>query len=144
MVSCLKILLRTQQYVALLQDLGVSTTRLEKHFFESHANTTLGAGLADEKSALGLSMERLSILSERQLGLPAITASAPPRWRFLGHGMGGAAGVHAAATDGQFAGSLDAFVLFEPLAFQLLADPRCDDPVCSMAGVWQCGRGARN
>ena len=116
-----------KQYVALLQDLGVSTKRLEQHFFESHANTTIIKDVADEKSALGLSMERLGKLSEQRAGLPAITASAPARWRLAGFGMGGAVAAHAVCSDAQFARSVDAVVLVEPHAFSLLADARNAD-----------------
>jgi len=56
---------------------------------------------------------------------PKITASAPARWRLIGCGMGGGIAAHAAASDVQFAASLDAIVFFEPHAFFLLGDPRC-------------------
>jgi pimeloyl-ACP methyl ester carboxylesterase len=115
-----------QQYIALLKDLGVSTKRLETHFFEGHTtSTSLTGSVIDERSALGVSTERLVQLSERKV-VPAVTASAPPRWRLLGQAMGGGIAVHAAASDAQFAASLDAIVLLEPHAFSLLADPRAD------------------
>jgi hypothetical protein len=119
--------LDNKQYIALLQDLGVSTKRLEQHFFESHSNTTIVKDLADEKSALGLSMERLGKLSEQRVGTPAITASAPARWRLLGRGMGGAVAAQAVGSDAQLARSVDALVLVEPHAFSLLADARNAD-----------------
>jgi hypothetical protein len=119
--------LDNKQYIALLQDLGVSTKRLEEHFFSSHSNTTIVKDLADETSALGLSMERLGKLSEQRVGTPAITASAPARWRLLGRGMGGAVAAHAVGSDAQLARSVDALVLVEPHAFSLLADARNTD-----------------
>ena len=116
-----------KQYMALLQDLGVSTKRLETHFFEGQTTTSLTEGLVDEKSALGLSMEALGQASGRTASNPAIAASAPPRWRLLGQSMGAAVAVHALTTDKKFGGSLDAVVLIDPQAFTVLSDPRCGD-----------------
>ena len=116
------------QFIALLKDLGVPTGRLERHFFEGHTSTSLAETIVDNNSALGMSMERLGGLKDRHGTAPAITASAPPRWRIVGQGMGGGVAAHAAASDPQFAASLDAIVLFEPHAFALLSDPRSCDP----------------
>ena len=124
--------LDSTQYIALLKDLGMSTKRLETHFFEGHSSTTLEKSLYDESAALGVSMERLGQLHTRHATTPAVTASAPPRWRLIGCCIGGAIAVHAATEDAQFAGSLDALVLVDPHAFALLADPRCADQVLSL------------
>ena len=109
------------QFIALLKDLGVPTGRLERHFFEGHTSTSLAETIVDNNSALGMSMERLGGLKDRHGTAPAITASAPPRWRIVGQGMGGGVAAYAAASDPQFGASLDAIVLFEPHAFALLS-----------------------
>ena len=115
------------QYINLLRDLGVSTKRLETHFFEGQTTTSLEKALVDEKSALGISMSALSHMSSSRGSVPAIAASAPPRWRLLGQQMGAAVAVQALLSEPKFGGSLDSIVLFEPAAFALLCDPRCQD-----------------
>lgn len=115
------------QYINLLKDLGASTKRLESHFFRAQTTSSLNESFVDEKSALGISMEALSQVSSRGSSVPAIAASAPPRWRLLGQSMGAAIALQALLSEPKFGAALDSIVFFEPAAFALLYDPRCSD-----------------